>query len=902
MTPHAQAGVATLRRRLSGLASPRRRLPPRHPPRHHRRRLASCCSFDLPPEPIRQIVESEPTPSLAIAPNRDCALVLHRPSLPPLSHLARPELRLAGLRVDAETRGRSRMTSYRSAAVAPLSLHGDAAGLGAEVPVTGAPEGMGLNFVSWSAKGTRVAFTAVEDNGSASQRRPLALYVADVPAAGALAGAEAISARLLLPDLNTVLDHFAFVGEDTILALTIPESHRGPPPQAPPVPPGPKVQSNASGEAKPARTYQDLLSSAHDADALEYLATSQLVRVDVATGASEALAPPSMITSFAPSPDGRYVLVARMERPFSYAVPCGRFPRAREVRRVADGEVVYAFPRLELAESVPLAHDACRTGVRDLGWRADAPAELCWAECRDGGDPEMEMPDGGPRDEVFLLDVRAAEEAARAGGGGEPTEPRLLAATASRYRGVVWGGEGSDLALLYESSWRTKRSVCWALTPSNSSKRVLIDRDSEDRYGSPGAPMLRRQPSGRYTVALVDGTHLLMSGQGASEEGDRPFLDLLELATGETERLWRSEAPYYEDCLSILSDAGGAAITRDGLRLLFSREAKEEQRQYDARMLADLGRRAVLTDFPHPYPALREMQKEIIRYSRADGVMLTATLYLPPGHDVARDGPLPTLLWAYPREFKSASAAGQMSGSPHAFTGIGSLSPLLFLTQGYAVLNGPSMPIVAEEGADPKTANDRYVEQLVSSATAAVEELERRGVSRRGSVAVGGHSYGAHMAMSLLAHADDEWFACGICRSGAYNRSLTPFGFQGETRTFWEAPDVYRDLSPFAFADRVHKPVLLLHGADDSNMGTYPMQSERMYAALKGHGNAEARLVLLPHEGHGYRARESVLHTLAEQAAWLDTHVPRPEAAVTTAIEEAAAEPAASGVTAEKAA
>ena len=376
----------------------------------------------------------------------------------------------------------------------------------------------------------------------------------------------------------------------------------------------------------------------------------------------------------------------------------------------------------------------------------------------DGGAAALQlgMPAAGSR-----LELRPVS------GGGEP---RTLVQTDLRYGGIAWGG-GGDLALVYESEWRSKRSVSWVLDPRTGEKRVLHDRDYEDRYTSPGSPMLRRTERGTYTLALVDGTHLLMSGAGASPEGDRPFLDLLDIESGETERLWRSEAPYFESVNSILSDAGDAPITRDNLRVLFSRESKTEPAQYSICSIGDGAARECIqiTDFPHPYPSLKEYSKEILRYEREDGVTLTGTLYLPPGHDPARDGPLPTLLWAYPREYKSADAAAQMRGSPHTFSGIGNLSPLLFLSMGYAVLNGPSMPIIAKDGEDPETANDTYIEQLVSSAEAAVAELERRGVAKRGHIAVGGHSYGAHMSMSLLAHAGDL-FSCAICRSGAYNR------------------------------------------------------------------------------------------------------------------------------------
>jgi len=832
---------------------------------------ASDGGYRVPPDAIRDIVESEPTPSLSLSPRRDAVLFLHRPSMPSVAHLARPDLRLAGLRVDPEVRSRSRMTSYTHMGVATLCTASD--GVGDEVPLRGVPEGHGINFLAWAPDGAHVAFATIGVEAGA-ERSPFALHVASVESAlgeGAQDGAPTFEARPLAAAsrLNTVFDSFGWLGARTLLALTVPEGQADHPPARPEVPSGPKIQVSGAGEAAPVRTYQDLLSDEVDCDTLEYLTTSQLVKIDIHTGESAPFGEEGMITSFAPSPDGKFVLVARMERPFSYNVPCGRFPRTMEVLCASSGEVVHTLPRLELAEAIPIAHGAVREGPRSIEWRPDKDAELVWAECRDGGDPNVEV---SPRDEVFSLDMHEVARSAAA-----PLEPRTLVQTDLRYGGIAWGG-GGDLALVYESEWRSKRSVSWVLDPRTGEKRVLHDRDYEDRYTSPGSPMLRRTERGTYTLALVDGTHLLMSGAGASPEGDRPFLDLLNIESGETERLWRSEAPFFESVNSILSDAGDAPITRDNLRVLFSRESKTEPAQYSICSIGDGAARECIqiTDFPHPYPSLKDYSKEILRYEREDGVTLTGTLYLPPGHDPARDGPLPTLLWAYPREYKSADAAAQMRGSPHTFSGIGNLSPLLFLSMGYAVLNGPSMPIIAKDGEDPETANDTYIEQLVSSAEAAVAELERRGVAKRGHIAVGGHSYGAHMSMSLLAHAGDL-FSCAICRSGAYNRTLTPFGFQGETRSLWKARDVYFNLSPFRFADKIKKPVLLLHGDDDNNTGTFPLQSERMYAALKGHG-CEVKLVQLPHEAHSYRARESVLHTLAEQAEWLERHVTPPPA------------------------
>eukprot|EP00775_Hariotina_reticulata_P003220 gene3220-3497_t len=650
------------------------------------------------------------------------------------------------------------------------------------------------------------------------------------------------------------------VDDNTLVAAVIPEGV-GEPPGRPPVPSGPKIQDNSSGKKSQNRTWTDLLKDDHDGDVFEYYGTSELDQEGVTAGVTG----PKAVAS----PDGAFLLVSWLSRPFSTAVPAGRFPVDLQVWD-RQGNLVCQLATLPLAEDIPIAFNSCRTGPRAVSWRDDKPAELAWIEAQDGGDPDVAV---SPRDIVYTLDAAAA--------AGDPSlQPSVLASTDLRCGGVSWCD--GDLALLYESWWTTRRSVIYTISPDNreAEKQVLFDRSYEDVYGDPGSPLSRRTSAGTYILAKVDGKRqLLMVGQGASPEGNKPFLDLLDLETKETRRLWQSSPPFLESVSSIMSDNNNdAPITLDGLKLLLSRESAKEPPQ--TWMISFSGSDAasssenVVVLLPHScplvsdLPQLKDMHKEVLRYKRADGVDLTGTLYLPPGHDAAKDGPLPTILWAYPREYKSREAAGQMRRSPHQFSGIGSLSPTLWLARGYAVLDGPGFPIIAEGDEEP---NDTYVEQLTACAEAAVKELvSARGVTDPTRVSVGGHSYGAFMAANLLAHCPDL-FAAAIARSGAYNRTLTPFGFQSEERTLWQAPEIYSKMSPFMMADRIKKPLLLIHGEEDNNTGTFPLQSERFFSALKGHG-APARLVLLPHEGHGYRARESVLHTLYEQDQWLEAY------------------------------
>ncbi len=519
-----------------------------------------------------------------------------------------------------------------------------------------------------------------------------------------------------------------------------------------------------------------------------------------------------------------------------------RFPVRMEIWDTT-GAVVRKVADRPSQEAIALGFDAVPVGPRRVAWRGDAAATLTWAEALDGGDPSKEA---AKRDRFVAL---AAPFSAA---------PTTLLEVESRIRGVTWANDA--LALVDEYWWKDRHTRTWAVNPASPGKaRTLFDRSTEDRYGDPGSFVTARGPRGTEVLLTArGGKTAYLTGLGASPEGDRPFLDRIDLATGKTTRLWRSEAPYYEQVVELL-DA-------DGRRIVTRRESVKDVPNYYLRDLSRKGNLSQLTHFADPAPQFAGVTSKLIRYKRADGVDLSATLYLPAGYDKSQ-GPLPFLFWAYPREFRSAQAASQTVGSPYRFTRPSGMSHLFLLTQGYGVLDGPTMPIIGEGSAHP---NDHYVEQLVSSAAAAVDEVVRLGVADRNRIAIGGHSYGAFMTANLLAHS--RLFAAGIARSGAYNRSLTPFGFQQEERTYWKALDIYTRMSPFTYADSVKAPILLIHGMADDNSGTFPVQSERFYAALKGNG-ATVRYVQLPAEAHGYRARESVGHTLWEMVNWLDTWV-----------------------------
>jgi dipeptidyl aminopeptidase/acylaminoacyl peptidase len=497
-----------------------------------------------------------------------------------------------------------------------------------------------------------------------------------------------------------------------------------------------------------------------------------------------------------------------------------------------------------LLERMPSGNDAVETGPRAVGWREDAPATLFWAEAQDGGDPGVSAK---TRDALFL----------QAAPFQKP--PFKLQELASRFAGIQWGRD--DLALVSEYWWKTREIKVWRVRPgeANGAAELLNQRSSEDRYADPGMPTMVVSRNGRSLLQTSpDGNSLYLLGEGASPEGDRPFIDKLDLTSKQTTRLWRSQAPWYEQPLAVLDKAQ---------RVLLSREQTETPPNLYLKTLGEQDGLRQLTFFRHPTPQLKGVQKQQLRYKRADGVDLTATLYLPPGYEAKRDGPLPMLMWAYPAEFKSADAAGQVTDSPYRFNRVGYWGPEAMLARGYAVLDDPSMPII---GAGTQEPNDSYLPQLKMDAQAAVDEVVRLGVADRDRIAIGGHSYGAFMTANLLAHT--RLFRAGIARSGAYNRTLTPFGFQSEERNFWQAKDVYQTMSPFNYADQIKDALLLIHGEADNNPGTFPIQSERLYQALQGLGGT-VRLAMLPAESHGYRARESILHMLWEEDRWLDQYV-----------------------------
>ena len=778
-------------------------------------------TYQKPPKEILELVDVERAPSVLIDEAGNYMILVSRNAYKSIDELSKEELRLGGLRIDPKTNIGSRVRYYTNLKVKDLQNEN------AEiVEVKGLPKNPKLTNFTWSPKQDKLAFTHTTTDG-------VELWVMDV----AKASARKITKANVNANIGSVFTWFA--DGEALLVQMVAKDREALIDTKTSVPTGPTVSVNEGKKAQNP-TYQDLLKNPNDEHNFEQLALSELYKVSLKGKAKKWLAK-DIYTSISFSPDGNYVLVKTVKKPFSYLVSYNQFPSKTMVYTKA-GKKVETLVEVPLIEDLPQGFMSVRTGKRAFSWRSDKAATIFYTQALDGGDPAIEVP---YRDEVFEMEYPFK--------GNE----KSILKTFNRFSGIDWGN--NTTAIAYDYWWNTRNIKTYVFNPSNPSEEpyLLSDRNYQDIYNDPGSFVSVRNAMGRSVLAL-SGDDAFLLGDGYTKDGQYPFLDKINLRTKEIERLYRSE---YTDRVESLS-----SYDPNKNELLVRIESPTDYPNYFFRNLLS-NKLEQVTHFKNPFVSIQNVHKEVITYKRDDGLDLSGTLYLPVGYDLESKEKMPLIIWAYPTEFKDKSSAGQSAQNPNEFTYPYYGSMVYWVTRGYVVLDNASFPIVGEGDEEP---NDSFRKQLVANAKAAIDAVDDLGYIDRNRVAVAGHSYGAFMVANLLSHSD--LFAAGIARSGAYNRTLTPFGFQSEERNYWDDPEIYNSMSPFMHAEKMKHPLLLIHGEADNNSGTYPMQSERYFNALKGLG-ATARLVILPKESHSYRAKESILHLLWEQDEWLEKYV-----------------------------
>jgi dipeptidyl aminopeptidase/acylaminoacyl peptidase len=808
--------------------------------------------YNQPPKNILDVMHAPSPPVPRVSPTQDAILLVSWQDYPSIARVSTPFLRLAGVRVEPknhskhDTPGGYGITpcarSFELVHVADASTND-----GTRIPIA-LPEGSCAGGPMWAADGNRFAFVNLASEA-------VELWIGD----GKTGKIHKASGVRLNPMFNDEMQWMP--DQKTLLVKLVPEGIGGPPPE-PVVPAGPSIQET-TGEKGESSTYEnrDTLRNKHDEDVFDYYAASQLALVDATTGAITPLGKPGNYDSVAAAPDGQHILVAAIHKPYSYVTTYDRFPREVEVWGTSDRAhvQVHTIASLPLADRVPIA--GVPVGPRDFSWRATEPATLVWAEALDGGDWKVKVP---ARDKILLQKAPFSSPAVE------------ITRTEQRYVGFAWGEQaGTALLNEYDENRHWRRTFLIDVDDQQPKQRLIWDLSTDEKYANPGIPVKRQLANGA-SVVRQEGDSIYLSGIGSSPDGDRPFLDRLDLKTLKSERLFRSDKDCYEQFLSFTGPDTKTFLTwhqspTDPPNAFVRTLGKSSTNDAPAGEAVFTSTSVALTHLSDPAPAVRGIKKRLVKYKRADGLDLSFTLYTPP--DYKEGTRVPTILYAYPLDYADASKAGQVAGSQETFTQLRQYR--LLLLAGYAIIDNASFPIVG----DPKKAYDTYLEQLVADAKAAVDEAVRLGVADPDRIGVTGHSHGALMTANLVAHSD--LFRAGVATSGSYNKTLTPFGFQNERRSVWAASDVYLKVSPFFSADKLKTPLLIVHGGEDANPGTTPLQSQKLYEAIRGNGGT-TRLVVLPYEPHWYTAMESNEQLVYEMLRWFDKYLkdapPRPAA------------------------
>jgi dipeptidyl aminopeptidase/acylaminoacyl peptidase len=781
-------------------------------------------SYQLPSSSILKLADYNRAPGVLMDTKKDFMLMTYRNTYKSLEDLSIEDMRLGGLRINPITNIATNISYINNITVRKIN------DVKAEpTQVTGLPAAPKISNLSWSNDDKKVAFTHTTPSS-------VELWILDV--------AKARASKLTDVKLNANIGvPFTWVKDNSALLVRVVPSDRQLLIDSKKTMPTGPVTSNADGIVSQNRTYPDLLKNKTDEANFETLITSEIYKIDL-NGKKTLFLPKNMYVGQSISPDGKYVMVTNIEKPFSYIVPLNRFPQSSVVYDI-NSKIIRDVNDVPLVEVMPKGFSATRMGKRNMSWRPDKPATLTYVEALDKGDPAVKV---DYRDEVFTWDAPFTSAA------------KSIAKTKQRYAGITWGNE--TLAIIQDSWYDTRNIKTYIINPNNSSEepKLIWDRNSQDIYSDPGNFELKENQFGRMTLAVEDGK-LFLIGDGHSKEGSFPFVDEFDIATLKTKRIYQSTYKNKKEDIFSIEDL------KKGQALVMHQSKNEYPNYYFRNIYQKDNNLTQITFNKNPFESISNVHKEVIKYKREDGVDLTGTLYLPAGYDKTNKSKLPLLIWAYPEEFKDKNSAGQSAQNPNEFTFPSYGSFLYWVTKGYAVLDDAAFPIIGEGEKEP---NDNFIEQLIANGKAAIDAVDNLGYIDRTKVAIGGHSYGAFMTANLLTHCD--LFACGIARSGAYNRTLTPFGFQSEQRNFWDVPDVYNKMSPFMNANKMKKPILLIHGEADNNPGTFTLQTERYYQALKGLG-ANARMVILPKESHGYEAKENIMHMLWEQEQFLDKHL-----------------------------
>ncbi len=778
-------------------------------------------TYQTPPQSILALADVARTPTVSMDSKKQMMVLSYRNTFKSLAELNQSELRLAGLRINPVTNISSTVNYINN-----LQLRKVAGGPVQQVKAL--PAHPLMTHITWSPDEKKIAFTHTTDKG-------VELWYIDVQSAQAK--------RLTSATLNANFDNpfVWFKDSENLLIKVLPKNRPALLDSSKDLPTGPII-SNASGSAAQNRTFADLLKNRNDELNFENIATSELHKVNL-QAQSKLWKKADMYGVESFSPDGKLLLVTTIQKPFSYIVPASRFPQKTVVTDLS-GKIIKTVNEVPLTEVLPKGFSATREGKRNLSWRADKPASLSYVVALDGGDPAKKVEF---RDELFLWDA-PFEQA-----------PLSLLKTQQRFGNVIWGND--TLAVVTDNWYDTRNEKTYFFNPSNPAEkpRLVFDRNSQDIYTHPGRFETKRNAFDRKVLA-IENNQVYLIGAGHSKQGQFPFIDAMHVATLEKQRLYQSNYTDKIETIVSIEDTDKGDV-------LVQLQSKTDYPNFYFRNLkaTDTAQQLkAITQFQNPYEGLKNVSKEVIKYQRKDGVQLSGTLYLPADYDKSKKEKLPLLIWAYPAEYKDKNSAGQSTHNPNAFTAPNYGSFIYWATRGYAVLDDAAFPIIGEGKTEP---NDNFIPQLVDNAQAAIDAVDALGYIDRKKVAVGGHSYGAFMTANLLTHS--QLFACGIARSGAYNRTLTPFGFQSEQRNYWETPEVYNKMSPFMNANKMKTPLLLVHGEADNNPGTFTLQTERYFQALKGLG-APARMVILPKESHGYAARENILHLLWEQDQFLE--------------------------------